>query len=159
MDARSYRDHVETQVTDRGYEAVPAAEANPFSPVWYKQDDDPTIGRTKVFVTVLDDEQLDVETVEATADAFRTLLSSASTPTDGSVENRFGYVVFAVRSPSDSLVEFATEEYTVADRRTNVFPLLYDLDAQTLHTHTVPRLKGRGFYEKQKFDAEDLLTP
>lgn len=159
MDARSYRDRVETRVTADGYEAVAAEAANPFAPVWYKQDDDPTIGRTKVFVTVVDPDAPTEETLEATAEAFRTLLASAAGRTDGAVENRFGYIVFTVHSPERSLVEFATEGYTVADRRTNVFPLVYDLDAERLHTHAVPRLKGRGFYEKQKLDAEELLSP
>jgi len=67
-------------------------------------------------------------------------------------------VVCAVSDPSEELIEFATEGYTVADRRTSVFPLIYDLNAETLYTHTVPRLKGRGFYEKQRIDAEALFT-
>ncbi len=159
MDSRSYRDYVETQLLDRGYETVAAEQANPFDPIWCKQDDDPTIGRTKVFVTVIDDEDTDRDTLETTADAFRTILSAATAPAQGGVENLFGYLVFAVDEPTDALVEFATEGYTVADRRTNVFPLIYDLDDETLYTHTVPRLKGRGFYEKQKLDAEELLTP
>lgn len=158
MDSQTYRDHVETTVLDHDYDLVPPSEANPFDPVWYKEEEDPTIGRTKVFVTVGETVDLDSETLETTTDAFRTLLSSASPPTDGSVENLFGYIVFLTHDPAPSLVEFATEEYTVADRRTNVFPMLFDLESQTLHTHSVPRLKGRGFYEKQKIDAEELLT-
>ncbi len=157
MDCRSYRDHVEKQLLDHGYKTVAAEQANPFDPVWYKQDDDPTIGRTKVFVTVIDD--ADRDTLQSTAAAFRTLLSTATTPTQGVVENLFGYVVFALANPPAGLIEFATEGFTVADRRTNVFPLVYDLADETLYTHTVPRLKGRGFYEKQKLDAEKLLTP
>jgi len=160
MDTQQYTEYVETAVLDHGYEAVPPEEANPFTPVWYKQDDDPTIGRTKVFVTVADDPSLDADALETTAESFRTLVTSASPSADStSVENRFGYIVFAVEQPSDELIEFATEEFTVADRRSNVFPMLYDLASETLHTHDVPRLKGRGFYEKQKFDADELLTP
>ncbi|TQQ80918.1 hypothetical protein EGH24_07110 [Halonotius terrestris] len=159
MDTQDYREHVETQVLAQDYEPVPPEEANPFTPVWYKQDDDPTIGRTKVFVTVNDDPSLDVETLETTAESFRTLVTSASPSTETSVENRFGYIVFALENPTDDVIEFATEDFTVADRRSNVFPLVYDLTSDTLHTHNVPRLKGRGFYEKQKLDAEELLTP
>ena len=159
MDTQEYTEYVETQVLDHGYDAVPPEEANPFTPVWYKQDDDPTIGRTKVFVTVAGESNLDVETLETTTESFRTLVTSASPSTDSSVENRFGYICFAVADPADELIECATEEYTVADRRSNVFPLVYDLETDTLYTHNVPRLKGRGFYEKQKLDAEELLTP
>jgi len=159
MDPQDYRDHVESQVVDHEYEAVPPAEANPFDPVWYKQDEDPTIGRTKVFVTVNDESDMDTETMKTTTESFRTVVTSASPSTDTSVENRFGYVVFALSDPADELIEFATEEFTVADRRSNVFPLVYDLESETLYTHNVPRLKGRGFYEKQKLDAEELLTP
>jgi|SRR6056297_293053 len=159
MDIDEYRDHVETKVLDHEYDPLPPAEANPFDPVWYKEDEDPTIGRTKVFVTINDDLELDTETLETTTESFRTLVGSASPPTDGSFQNLFGYIVYPRSGFDEALIEFATEEFTVANRRTNVFPLLYDLDAETLHTHTIPRLKGRGFYEKQKFDAEELLTP
>jgi hypothetical protein len=159
MDTQQYTEHVKTQVLDHEYEAVPPEEANPFDPVWYKQDDDPTIGRTKVFVTVTDPADIDTATLKTTAESFRTLVTSASPSDDStSVENRFGYIVFALADPADKLIEFATEEFTVADRRSNVFPMLYDLDTETLHAHDVPRLKGRGFYEKQKFDADELLT-
>ncbi|MFD1642461.1 hypothetical protein [Halohasta litorea] len=72
--------------------------------------------------------------------------------------NLFGYLVCAVADPSEELIEAAIEEYTVADRRTSVFPLIYDLESETLHHHPVPRLKGRGFYEKQKLDAESLFS-
>ena len=159
MDIDEYRDHVETQVLDHEYDPLPATEANPFDPVWYKEDEDPTIGRTKVYITVNDDLELDPETIKTTTESFRTLVGSAAPPTDGSFQNLFGYIVYPRTDLDEALIEFATEEFTVANRRTNVFPLLYDLDAEKLHTHTVPRLKGRGFYEKQKFDAEELLTP
>ncbi|MFQ3476582.1 hypothetical protein HKK80_10035 [Halonotius sp. F2-221B] len=159
MDSNEYRDHVETQVLDHEYDPLPPEEANPFDPVWYKEDEDPTIGRTKVFITINDDLDLDTETLKTTTESFRTLVGSASPPTDGSFQNLFGYIVYPRAGFDEALIEFATEEFTVANRRTNVFPLLYDLDAETLHTHTIPRLKGRGFYEKQKFDAEELLTP
>ena len=159
MDSNEYRDHVKTQVLDHEYDPLPPEEANPFDPVWYKEDEDPTIGRTKVFITINDDLDLDTETLKTTTESFRTLVGSASPPTDGSFQNLFGYIVYPRAGFDEALIEFATEEFTVANRRTNVFPLLYDLDTETLHTHTIPRLKGRGFYEKQKFDAEELLTP
>ena len=67
-----------------------------------------------------------------------------------------GYVAFAVATPGDDLVSAATS-YTVAERRTNVFPLVYDLESGTLHTHPVPRLKGRGIYRRQSEDADRLF--
>jgi len=54
-----------------------------------------------------------------------------------------GYVAFAVRDPDQSVVD-AARSYTVARRRTNVFPIVYDCEAETLHRHEIPRLKGRG---------------
>ena len=159
MEIDEYRDHVETQVLDHEYDRLPPEEANPFDPVWCKEDEDPTIGRTKVYITVNENLDLIPETVKTTTESFRTLVGSASPPANGSFQNLFGYIVYPRAALDKALIEFATEEFTVANRRTNVFPMLYDLDAETLYTHTVPRLKGRGFYEKQKFDAKELLTP
>lgn len=156
MDVQDYRTDVETTVTEAGYETIDR-ETDDFESVWHKRTEDPTIGVTEVFVTVVDSEGFDTDDLRSTAEAFRELLTTAVPSTPGSMENLFGYVVCAVPTPSDDLVEFATEEYTVADRRTSVFPLVYDLDAETLYTHSVPRLKGRGFYEKQRLDAEDLF--
>jgi len=109
-------------------------------------------------VTVIDSEGTDEEILTETSEAFRRQLSEMTPSEPSTMENLFGYVVFAVSEPSEELIQFATEEYTVADRRTSVFPLLYDLENETLHRHPVPRLKGRGFYEKQKLDAESLFS-
>lgn len=156
MDVQNYRTHVESTVREKGYEPT-NHEAADFEPVWHKRTEDPTIGVTEVFTTIVDADGFDTDDIEETAEEFREFLTDASSPEPGSMENLFGYVVCAVADPSDELIEFATEEYTVADRRTSVFPLIYDLDAETLYTHTVPRLKGRGFYEKQRVDAEELF--
>ena len=91
------------------------------------------------------------------AEEFRRVVTEVAPTKPGGMENVFGYLVCVVADPSDELVRFATEEYTVADRRTSIFPLIYDLESETLYKHTVPRLKGRGFYEKQKLDAESLF--
>jgi hypothetical protein len=157
MDVQTYRNRIETAVLDADYEPVTQSTGE-FDPVWHKQTEDPTIGVTQVFVTVVDSEELDEETITETAEAFRGQLTEIAPSEPGSMENLFGYVVFAAADPSEDLVEFATEEYTVADRRTSVFPLLYDLESETLHRHPVPRLKGRGFYEKQKLDADSLFS-
>jgi hypothetical protein len=158
MDVQTYRERVETAVLDDDYEAISDATETTFGQVWQKRTSDPTIGVTEVFVTVVDATDFDVDSINETASAFRNLLTEAAPTQPGSMENLFGYMVLAVFDPGEEFIEFATEEYTVADRRTNVFPLIYDLDSEQLYSHTVPRLKGRGFYEKQKLDAEALLS-
>ncbi|MFW6321729.1 MAG: hypothetical protein ACOC0Z_07740 [Halohasta sp.] len=157
MDSQRYRKHVETTVTEAGYEELDR-ELDDFESVWQKRTEDPTIGVTEVFATVVDAEGFDTDDIAETAEAFRESLTTVAPSSPGSMENLFGYVVFALADPGEELVEFATEEYTVADRRTSVFPLCFDLDAETLYTHAVPRLKGRGFYEKQRLDAEELFV-
>ncbi|ATW90036.1 hypothetical protein halTADL_3334 [Halohasta litchfieldiae] len=158
MDAQTYRNRIETAVLDADYEPISDESTGEFEPVWHKQTEDPTIGVTEVFVTVIDSEGTDEEILTETSEAFRRQLSEMTPSEPSTMENLFGYVVFAVSEPSEELIQFATEEYTVADRRTSVFPLLYDLENETLHRHPVPRLKGRGFYEKQKLDAESLFS-
>jgi hypothetical protein len=158
MDVQRYRNRVETAVLDKAYEPISDGPTGPFDPVWHKRTEDPTIGVTEDFVTVVDAGGFDPEELRETAETFRNVVNSISPSEPGGMENRFGYLVCAVADPSDELVEFATEEYTVADRRTSIFPLIYDLEHETLHHHPVPRLKGRGFYEKQKLDAESLFS-
>jgi len=155
MDAQNYRDRVENALTEADYEPT---EAEEFETVWHKETEDPTIGVTHVCVSVIDAADLDEESLESTAEEFRGLLSEIAPTQPGGMKNLFGYVLFVESELSDELVEFATEEYTVADRRTSVFPLLFDLSTETLHLHPIPRLKGRGFYEKQKIDAESLFS-
>ena len=157
MDAQHYRNRVETALDEAEYEPITDEPTESFDSVWHTRTEDPTIGVTEDFVTIVDAEGVDAETLRETAEEFRGVVTDIAPSKPGGMENRFGYLVCAVADPSDDLVEFATEEYTVADRRTSVFPLIYDLDAETLYKHTVPRLKGRGFYEKQKQDAESLF--
>jgi hypothetical protein len=156
MDVQRYRDRVEAALDDAEYEPIEES-TEPFDEVWHKQTEDPTIGVTEDFVTVVDADGFDPERLKDTAEEFRELVGDIAPSKPGGMENIFGYLVYAVDDPSDELIEFATEEYTVADRRTSIFPLIYDLDAETLYKHSVPRLKGRGFYEKQKLDAESLF--
>jgi len=158
MDDQTYRNRIETAVLEEEYEPTTDGPTGEFDTVWHKRTEDPTIGVTDTFVTVVAAESIDQERLKERADEFRALLSGLSPSDPGSMENLFGYVIFAAADPSEELIEFATQEYTVADRRTSVFPLVYDLAAETLHTHSVPRLKGRGFFEKQKLDAESLFS-
>lgn len=155
MDAQSYRDRVEDALDEADYEPT---EVDEFETVWHKETEDPTIGVTHVCVTVVEGEGVDESALKQTAESFRGVLSEIAPTQPGGMKNLFGYIVFADTELSDELIEFATEEYTVADRRTSVFPLLFELSTETLHLHPVPRLKGRGFYEKQKLDAESLFS-
>ena len=155
MDAPNYRDRVENALSAADYEPT---EAETSETVWHKKTEDPTIGVTHVCVAVIDADDIDEQSLESTAEEFRDVLSEIAPAKPGGMKNLFGYIVFADTDISDPLIEFATEEYTVADRRTSVFPLLFDLATETLHLHPIPRLKGRGFYEKQKLDAESLFT-
>jgi len=155
MDAQDYCDRVEDALDAAAYEPIKKEE---FGTVWHKETEDPTIGVTHVCVTVIDADGIDSHSLESTAEEFRELLTEIIPTQPGEMKNLFGYIVFADSELSDELVEFATEEYTVADRRTSVFPLLFELSTETLHLHPVPRLKGRGFYEKQKLDAESLFS-
>ncbi len=155
MDAQSYYDRVETALEDAAYEPT---EVDEIGTVWHKETEDPTIGITHVCVTVIEADGIDESSLKATAEEFRGVLGEIAPTQPGGMKNLFGYIVFADHELSDRLIEFATEEYTVADRRTSVFPLLFELSTETLHLHPVPRLKGRGFYEKQKLDAESLFA-
>ncbi len=155
MDAQTYRSRVEDALEAADYEPT---ELDEFGTVWHKETEDPTIGVTHVCVTVIEADGIDEASLEETAETFRNVLASIAPTEPGGMKNLFGYVVFAGGELSDQLIEFATEEYTVADRRTSVFPLLFELSSETLHLHPVPRLKGRGFYEKQKLDAEALFA-
>jgi len=155
MDAQSYRDRVEDALDEADYEPT---EVDEFETVWHKETEDPTIGVTHVCVTVVEGKGVDESALKQTAEEFRGVLSEIAPTQPGGMKNLFGYIVFADAELSDELIEFATEEYTVADRRTSVFPLLFELSTETLHLHPVPRLKGRGFYEKQKLDAESLFS-
>jgi len=155
MDVQNYRDRIEDELAAADYEST---EIDAFGTIWHKQTEDPTIGVTHVCVTVIDAAEMSTDGIESTAEAFRGVLDDIAPSEPGAMKNLFGYVVFAGSDLSDDLIEFATEEYTVADRRTSVFPLLFELSTETLHLHPVPRLKGRGFYEKQKLDAESLFA-
>ncbi len=155
MDAQSYRNRVENALADADYEQT---DVDAFETVWHKETEDPTIGITHVCVTVIETDGLDGDSLKATAEEFRSILGTIAPTQPGGMKNLFGYVLFVNSDLSDDLIEYATEEYTVADRRTSVFPLLFDLSTETLHLHPVPRLKGRGFYEKQKIDADSLFS-
>mgnify|MGYP000746006227 CR=1 FL=1 len=155
MDHTQYRDAVVENRRKHGFEPI-GGNTNGFDPVWEIRDEDTSIGPVAVFATLVDDEpDPEPEDLVSTADAFRDVLvervgdrHESTTP--------LGYVVFPVTDPAPSLVDAACS-YTVARRRTNVFPMVYDCEAETLHRHEVPRLKGRGIYRRQAEDADRLF--
>jgi hypothetical protein len=155
MDHAQYCEAVAENRRKHGFEPV-AQHAEEFDLVWETRDDDDSIGSVAVFATLVDpDSDRGPDDLVATADAFRDVLvdhvddrHESTTP--------LGYVVFPVRDPDPSLVD-AARSYTVARRRTNVFPMVYDCEAETLHRHEVPRLKGRGIYRRQAEDADQLF--
>ena len=141
MDPSQYHDAVAANRRKHGFEPVDD-ETNGFDSVWETRDDDASVGDTVVLATVVDEPDLDPETVSSRADEFRDVLIDRIGGQPGST-TPLGYVVFPVVDPDPALVD-AARSYTVARRRTNVFPLVYDCERKRLHRHEVPRLKGRG---------------
>ena len=155
MDHTQYRDAVVENRRKHGLEPIDE-HMDGFDPVWELRDEDDSIGSVAVLATVVDDEPgPDPDDLIATADAFRDVLIDRVDDRHGST-TPLGYVVFPVPDPDPSLVDAACS-YTVARRRTNVFPMVYDCEAETLHRHEVPRLKGRGIYRRQAEDADRLF--
>lgn len=155
MDFDRYSETVAANRRKHGFDVVDGGDHD-FERIWSAREEDPTVGHVAVFATVVDatDDDLGAEQIVAAADRFRELLIDLTDET--STVTPIGYVAFVDDAPDEDLVSAATS-YTVADRRTNVFPLVYDLEGETLHTHPVPRLKGRGIYRRQSEDAERLF--
>ncbi|GAA0508358.1 hypothetical protein SAMN04488066_11159 [Halorubrum aquaticum] len=153
MDFDRYREGVVANRRKHGFDVVDGG-IDGFDRVWSTREEDPTVGHVSVFATLVDATDADAPGVAAAADRFREFLADLSDGTSSATP--IGYVAFVVDSADDDLVSAATS-YTVAERRTNVFPLVYDLESGTLHTHPVPRLKGRGIYRRQREDAERLF--
>lgn len=154
MEFDRYCEAVAERGESAGFEAL--EHANPFERAWHTSDDDPTVGEVSLFTAVVDAREHGPDDVVETADEFRRVVTTNTHPDDGATP--IGYVVFVVPDPSSDVVDAATS-YTVAERRTSVFPLVYDAASETLHTHPVPRLKGRGIYRRQIDDAARLLEP
>jgi hypothetical protein len=155
MEHTQYRDAVVENRRKHGFEPVDEY-TNGFDPVWEVRDEDASIGEVAVLATLVDDEpDPSPDDVVATADAFREVLVDRVDDRHGPT-TPLGYVVFPVPDADPSLVD-AARSYTVARRRTNVFPIVYDCEAERLHRHEVPRLKGRGIYRRQADDAARLF--
>jgi len=153
MEFDRYREAVAANRREHDFDALDGGSG--FDRLWTTREDDPTCAEVSLFATVVDAAGYDADDLVDTADRFRAIVDRRTDDGDESV-TRIGYVVFVVPDPDDALVTAATE-YTVAERRTNVFPLVYDTETRTLHTHSVPRLKGRGIYRRQAEDAERLF--
>jgi len=154
MDPSQYRDAVAANRRKHGFDAVDD-ETNGFGPVWKTRDDDASVGDVVVLATVVSDPDPDPTAITARTDEFRDVLVDRIDGQPGPT-TPLGYVVFPVADPDPSIVD-AVRSYTVARRRTNVFPLVYDCASEQLHRHEVPRLKGRGIYRRQAADAERLF--
>jgi hypothetical protein len=154
MDHTQYRESVVENGRKHGLEPV-EENTDGFSRVWATRDEDDSIGAVSILATLVDDSDPGPDDVVATADAFRDVLIEHVDHRDESV-TPLGYVVFAVADPDPALVDAACS-YTVARRRTNVFPVVYDPEAEVLHRHEVPRLKGRGIYRRQAEDTKRLF--
>ena len=160
MDPTQYRDAVEANARKHGFDTVEEADSG-FEHLWETRDEDDTIGSVVVLATLVEAADADAETLVATAESFRDVIDDRvdarpQRADGGKNPTPIGYVTFAVREPDASLLD-AMSGFTVARRRTNVFPLVYDCEAERLHRHDVPRLKGRGIYRRQAEDAERLF--
>jgi len=154
MDQTQYREAVVANGRKHGFEPVDSY-TDGFDQVWKARDEDDTIGPVTLLATLVDDADPSPDDVVAIADDFRDVLLTHVDDRRESV-TPLGYVVFPVADPDDAVVDAACS-YTVARRRTNVFPLVYDPAAEALHRHDVPRLKGRGIYRRQAEDTERLF--
>ncbi|MBP1921610.1 hypothetical protein J2751_000603 [Halorubrum alkaliphilum] len=153
MEFDRYREAVAANRREHDFDALDGRSG--FDRLWTRREEDPTVGSVSLFGTVVDATDYDADDLADTADRFRAVVDRRTDDGDESV-TRIGYVVFVVSGADDAL-STAAAEYTVAERRTNVFPLVYDTETRTLHTHSVPRLKGRGIYRRQADDAERLF--
>ncbi|WP_096393770.1 hypothetical protein [Halorubrum trapanicum] len=170
MDISDYRDAVAENRREHGFEAVDE-RTDAFERLWATRETDDTLGEVAVLATLVEADEteasetegngIDAATLAETAASLRDVLAETVDPRPGRADGGeaptpIGYVAFATSDPDPSLLDAMTG-FTVAKRRTNVFPLVYDAEAERLHRHEVPRLKGRGIYRRQANDAERLF--
>ncbi|ELZ44483.1 hypothetical protein C464_13340 [Halorubrum coriense DSM 10284] len=160
MEMTQYREAVAANRREHGFEAVDEW-TDEFEHLWIARQTDESLGAVVALATLVDAEGFDAPALRDTAAAFRDVLAGSVDAEPGRADGGasptlIGYVTFAAPDPDASLIE-AMSGFTVAERRTNVFPLVYDTAAEQLHRHEVPRLKGRGIYRRQAEDAERLF--
>lgn len=156
MDYETYAEEVRNKLRSEGFEGVEDIEDDRFKNTLAKREKGLKVGVLNTMATVVDAEGLRSGDLRKCTDDFRSLLNDESYAKFGVGENMFGYVIFAVADPDDELLEWY-QDYDVRKRNSHVFPLIYDLSAENVHTHSVPRIKGRGLYNKQKQDAEEFF--
>ncbi|WP_434522727.1 hypothetical protein [Halorubrum sp. AS12] len=160
MDISEYRESIATKRRKHGFEAVDE-RTDAFDRLWATRETDDTLGDVAVLATLVEGEAVGPEALAETAASFRDVLADRVDPRPGRADGGeaptpIGYVTFATPDPDPSLLD-AMSGFTVAKRRTNVFPLVYDAETERLHRHEIPRLKGRGIYRRQANDAERLF--
>jgi hypothetical protein len=160
MDISDYRAAVAANRREHGFEAVEEG-TEAFERLWATRETDDTLGDVAVLATLVEAAEADAETLVDVAGSFHEVLADRIDPRPeradgGEAPTPIGYVTFATPDPDPSLLA-AMNGFTVAKRRTNVFPLVYDTSAERLHRHEVPRLKGRGIYRRQADDAKRLF--
>lgn len=153
---RRRREHGFTDVTGAPVDDAPSNDS--VEAVWATNAEDPTLGDVCSLAVVVDATDYGTADLLDDAERYRDLLARLGRRDPNRSATLLGYVVFAHPDPDDEFVATATDGFTVANRRTNLFPLVYDLDAETLLTHPVPRLKKRGLYRRQRDDAERLFA-
>jgi len=153
MDFTTYTEEVRNNLRSAGFEAADI-DSDRFGEIFAQRETGLTVGVMNTMATVVDAGGMRSGDLREYTDAFRDLLGEESFAKFGVGENMFGYIVFAVDGAEDELTDWALD-YDVRKRNSHVFPLVYDLDADEIYTHPVPRIKQRGLYKKQKRDAEE----
>lgn len=156
MDYDTYAEEVRNNLRSEGYETVEDIVDERFDAVFAKRETGLRVGILNTMATVVDAGGMRSGDLREYADVFRDVLGDESFAKFNVGENMFGYVVFVVANPDDELVDWS-HNYDVRKRNSHIFPLIYDLEHDEIHTHPVPRLKSRGLYKKQKRDAEDYF--
>ncbi len=154
MDTSPSRERVDVERLNADLSRIDVG-SDEFDAVWGGTDQDRTLGDVYVLTAVVDGSDVTRDVIADRSDRFRDVLIERAREYD-TTTTIIGYLVFCCTDPSEDVVEEATT-YTVAKRRTNVFPLVYDVSDDTVHRHEIPRLKGRGIYRRQVEDVERLF--
>lgn len=155
MEYNTYTEEVRNNLRSEGFEAADM-ETDRFGEILAKRETGLTVGVMNTMATLVDADGMRSGDLREYTDAFRDLLGEESYAKFGVGENMFGYIIFATDDPSEELIDWSMD-FDVRERNSHVFPLVYDLSAEEIHTHPVPRIKGRGLYKKQKGDAEEYF--
>ncbi|SNR35780.1 hypothetical protein [Halorubrum vacuolatum] len=155
MDVSQYRERVDVERRNADLSPVDV-DTETFEAMWEGTDHDQTLGNVYVLAAVIDGSDLTRDDVADLADRLRDRLIERAREY-GASTTPLGYLVCCCSDPPADVIEEATT-YTVAERRTNVFPIIYDADEDTVHRHEVPRLKGRGIYRRQVEDVDRLFA-